>query len=87
MKIALTHTRNPLMGWDISVSVSGEAAEAVAFVSIAVNDFPEVSETVDPPVGVYTHTLTQKGDYPGDNKVAVDVQDQDGNEHRALDVW
>ncbi len=87
MKIAITHARNILMGWDIDVNVNAENQEKVAFVEIRVNGFPEVSETQNQPDDSWERQLTQQGNFPGDNKVEVLVRDQNGNETRAKQAW
>jgi uncharacterized protein YabE (DUF348 family) len=87
MKIAVTHARNPLMDWDINVKVSADTGEKIAFVEIRINDFPDVDETQDDPVDSWEKQLTQKGVYPGDNKVEVRVTDQNGKDTRAKQEW
>jgi hypothetical protein len=87
MKIDVSHTKNSLTGWDIKVAISAETGESIASINILVNDFPQLDERLDPPVGTYTRTLTQQGEYPGDNKTLVTVYDQNCKESNAEDVW
>jgi len=87
MKIAISHARNVLMGWDIDVNVNAENQEKIAFVEVRVNGFPEVSETLDDPENSWERQLTQQGVFPGDNKVEVLVRDQNGNDTRSKQAW
>jgi hypothetical protein len=87
MKIALTHTRNALMDWDITVNVTAGTGEKIAFVEVRINDFADVDETQSDPVDSWEKQLTQKGVYPGDNKVEVRVTDQNGDDTRAKQEW
>jgi hypothetical protein len=87
MKIAITHAKNPLIGWNIDVKVNAEKQEKIAFVEIRVNGFPEVSETQGEPEDSWERQLTQQGVFPGDNKVEVLVRDQNSNDTRAKQAW
>jgi hypothetical protein len=87
MKIAITHARNVLMGWDIDVNVNADNNEKISFVEIRVNGFPEVSETPDGAVDAWEKQLTQQGVFPGDNTVLVLVRDQNGNDTRSKQAW
>lgn len=87
MKIAITHTRNPLLGWDIDVKADGENGEKVTFVEVKVNGFPEVKDTPDEPLNSWERQLTQQGVFPGDNKVVVLVRDQNDDETSSEQAW
>ena len=87
MKINISHTRDSLVGWDIDVSVLAEAAETIGYVEVRVNDFPEVKDNLSSPLSSWDEQITQKGVYPGNNKVEVLVRDQDSQETRALQRW
>ena len=87
MKITITHSKNPAVGWDVDVNALGDGAEQIAQVEIRVNGFPEVRATVDPPDNSWEQQLRQQGVFPGDNTVEVTVQDQNGNETRAQQRW
>ncbi len=88
MDIAISHTRNPAVGWNIDITSKGEtAAEKVAQVVVRINGSPEPTESLNPPVRSWHKLYTQKGQYPGDNKVEVTVSDQDGNRTDASDSW
>ena len=87
MRILVTHARNPLMGWDINVNVTADAPQKIAYVEVRVNGFPEAKDTPSNPLDSWDQTLTQKGVYPGDNLVNVQVTDQDGNDYYAEQKW
>ena len=87
MKIVINHMRNPLLGWDINVSVAAADGEAITGVEVKVNDFPEIRDTLRKPLDSWEEQITQKGVFPGDNKVEVTVRDQDDEETRALQKW
>jgi len=87
MRTLISHARNPLMGWDINVNVTADATQKIAYVEVRVNDFQEVDDTPDNPLDSWDDTLTQKGVYPGANKVDVLVRDQNGKDYRAEHKW
>ena len=88
MNITINHTKNPAVGWNVDVTALGEAAsEKISQVIVKINGFPEPTETLNPPVKSWHKLYTQKGQYPGDNKVEVTASDQDGNQTSATDVW
>lgn len=87
MDTTLTHTRNPLAGWDISAVTKADKGETIAAAKISVNGFPEYDETFDQPLNKWQHQLTQKGVYPGDNKVLVEITDGKGQINRTQDSW
>jgi uncharacterized protein YunC (DUF1805 family) len=87
MKIKVSHARNPVLSWDIDVSAQAEAGEKIAQVEVRVNDVQEVQELLNDPLDSWDQHLSQKGVYPGDNKVEVTVTDQDGNETSAEQKW
>jgi len=75
------------MGWNINVNVTADATQKIAYLEIRVNDFQEVDDTPDNPLDSWDDTLTQKGVYPGTNKVDVLVRDQNGKDYRAEHKW
>lgn len=75
------------MGWDITVSVLAGAGEKIASVEVRVNDFREVNDQLDPPLDSWEQLLTQKGVFPGDNRVDVVVTDDKGDDTRARKKW
>lgn len=87
MKITITHARNPLVGWDINVTADAGEAEKISYAEIRINDFRDVREDLEPPLDSWDRQLTQKGVYPGDNKVQVMVRDQRGLETRKQQKW
>jgi len=88
MKIDIAHSKNPLMGWDLTIKVTAEAAEKIATFEVLVNMSPaEPQENFDPPISVFTKRLERKGNYPGENTVQVIVHDQNNNETSAEDSW
>jgi hypothetical protein len=87
MKVNIDHIRNPVLGWDITVGVDAEEDEHIAEVEVRVNDFPEVRETLRKPLKSWEQQITQKGVYPGNNKVEVMVLDQESEETNAIQKW
>jgi hypothetical protein len=87
MKITIDHARDPLLGWDIKVSVQADTGESIAQVEVRVNDFPEIRDTLSTPLSSWEEQIKQKGVYPGDNKVEVLVRDQNDAETRAMQKW
>lgn len=88
MDITIGHTRNPAVGWNIDVTVKGESAtEKVSQVIVKINGSAEPTEQLNPPMRSWHKLYTQKGQYPGDNKVEVTVSDQNGNRTDAADSW
>jgi hypothetical protein len=87
MKINISHARNPVLGWDIDVSAEAEARENISQVEVRVNDILEVQDLPGDALNSWDQQLTQKGVFPGNNKVEVTVTDQDGNETSAEQKW
>ena len=87
MKVTITPTKNPAIGWDVDVLVSADGGESVAYVEVDVDDFPEVKESVDPPQQQWEKQLRQQGQYPGDNKVLVIVTNDKGDQTRWSKQW
>jgi hypothetical protein len=87
MDTTLTHTRDPLAGWDISTVTKAGKGETITAAKISVNGFPEYDETFDQPLNQWQHQLTQKGVYPGDNKVLLEITDGNGQIVRTQDSW
>ncbi len=44
MKISISHARNPLLGWDIDVSVQAEDAQKIGQVTVRINDVTEAQD-------------------------------------------
>lgn len=86
MKIIITHTKNLVIGWNIDVGAQADGSEKIADVEVRVNGFPEVRDSPNN-LSSWDQQLTQKGVYPGDNKVEVRVTDQNGQETRAEQKW
>jgi hypothetical protein len=87
MKIRISHARNPVLAWDIDVSAEAESGEKISQVEVVVNDTPEVQDLPGDALNSWDQQLTQKGVFPGNNKVEVTVTDQDGNETSAEQKW
>ena len=87
MDIEIDHQKNPLMGWDITVLVTADKAETISAVRVEVNGFHEVNENVNPPVNKWKRSLTQQGNYPGDNKVLVTATNGTGQQDSSEDQW
>ena len=87
MKISITHTRDPLMNWDVSVSVDAEAGEKIANVNVDINHLSAAREPQAPPVDSWEKDFPRVGQYPGDNVMEVVVLDQTGNETRKKKQW
>jgi hypothetical protein len=87
MKIEIFHARNAVLGWDIDVSVEAGSGEKIGQVEVWVNDIREVQDLPGDALDSWEQQLTQKGVYPGDNKVEVTVNDQDGNETSGEQKW
>ncbi len=87
MNIVITHARNPLMNWDVTVTIQAEGKERISSVDAEIKNSPMPVESVNPPVKTWTKTYSRVGQYPGDNKVLVTAADQDGNTTDAEDQW
>ena len=61
MDIALSHARNPVLGWDIQVTAKAGDGETITFARIEVNGFPEFDQQVSPPLDKWQKTLIQQG--------------------------
>ena len=85
--ITVTHTRNPLIGWDICASAKGDKDETISRARIIVNSFPEYDQSFDTPLNQWQHQLTQQGNFPGDNKVLVEITNNNGDIFRRQDSW
>jgi hypothetical protein len=83
----LTHQRSDALAWDITASAKAEAAETISSVEVLVNGISEYSETFSRPTKQWQRTLTQKGQYPGDNTSQLIVTDDSGNETDFYDEW
>jgi uncharacterized protein YunC (DUF1805 family) len=87
MKIKISHARNAVLGWDIDVSAEAEAGEKIGQVEVRVNGIREVQDLPGDALDSWDQQLSQKGVYPGKNKVEVAVSDQNGNETSAEQTW
>jgi hypothetical protein len=87
MKINVSHVKNAVLGWDISVKVEAEAGQQIGHVEVRINDFPEAQDLPGDALTSWEQQFTQKGLYPGNNKVEVTASDQNGNETRAEQKW
>lgn len=87
MRILISHAKNPLIGWNVNVNLTADAPQKIAYVEVRINDFRETRDTPASPLDSWDQTFTQKGVYPGDNRVNVLVKDQDGNDYRSEQRW
>jgi hypothetical protein len=87
MDVNSSHTRNPLLGWDISATAKTGKGEKIVRAQILVNDFPQSDEQFDPPISNWQRQLTQQGEFPGDNKVQIVVTDDKGEDTDSVDSW
>ncbi|MGH9566594.1 MAG: hypothetical protein ACRD4I_11450 [Candidatus Angelobacter sp.] len=87
MQTTVTHARNPLAGWDISVSAKAGDKETIIGARILVNGFPQYDETFDEQLNQWQQQLTQQGDYPEENKVLVEITNGNGDVIRTQDSW
>jgi hypothetical protein len=87
MTVTSAHAKNPLLGWDISASAKTDAGEKIARVQIIINDSSEYDKTFDPPISSWQEQLSQQGEYPGDNTVAVIATNDKGDDTESEDSW
>lgn len=87
MTVTSAHAKNPLLGWDISASAKADAGEKIARVQIIINDSSEYDKTFDPPISSWQEQLSQQGEYPGDNTVAVIATNDKGDDTESEDSW
>jgi len=87
MDVTSSHTKNPVVGWDISASAKAGKDEKIARAQIIVDDFPEYDKSFDPPLSSWQQQLHQQGQYPGDNTVRVVITDDKGEDTESLDSW
>ena len=87
MQIDITYLKNPALGWDVTATATGEHQEQVQHIRATINSSPMCDENSDPPVNKWRRLFTQKGVYPGDNKVVVTVTDDRGNDSAAMEQW
>jgi hypothetical protein len=87
MTIDITHTKDPLAGWDVDVTVAAEGKETIARVQIEINGFSKCDEQVSPPARKWHRQMTQQGQYPGENRVVVTATDSNGEDTSAVDEW
>ncbi len=87
MQVTISHARNPVLGWDITTTVTAGTDETVTYVEIRVNGFPQCQKTVDPAAKQWQKQLYQQGNYPGDNQVQVAVQNDKGQATNWEQEW
>lgn len=87
MDVTSSHSKNPLIGWDITASAKADKGEKIVRAQIIVNDFPQFDETFDSPLSNWQHQLQQMGDFPGDNTVRVVVTNDKAEDSESEDSW
>jgi hypothetical protein len=87
MDLNISHQKNPAEDWDISASAKADKGEKIGRAQIVVNESSEYDETFNPPLGSWQKQLSQKGRYPGDNKVSLIVTNDKNEDTRAEDSW
>jgi hypothetical protein len=87
MKIDVTVLKDPLMGWNLNFGITADVSEEIHDVTIRVNDYPEVRDSCVPPVNDWSRALSRKGNYPGENKLEVEVVGKSGQMYRKKHVW
>ena len=87
MKITIAHSQSLGAGWDVDVDVEAADGQQISRVQIKVNDFRVVDDTPGDDTESWQRHLVQQGVFPGDNKVEVLANDQDGKESRATQQW
>jgi len=87
MQIEISHSQDPLMGWNISVRVTADGGEKIAGVTIQVNMIRVVNDEFDSPLAVYSKQLSRAGQFPGENVVQVVARDQNNVETCGEDSW
>lgn len=86
MKIDITHSKNPAIGWDINVRAAADPGEKLAFARVTVNGSPTFSDSLDG-LSSWSRTFAQQGEYPGSNTVRVDITNDKGEETSDEDSW
>ena len=87
MTVSSTHKKNAALGWDISASAKADKGEKISRAQIIVNGSSRYDKTFDPPIGNWSATLNQQGQYPGDNTVQVIVTNDKGDDTESDDSW
>jgi hypothetical protein len=87
MTIDIVHAKNPAVGWDIATTITVAKGEKLTHVLIQVNGSPDYDKDITPPANSWKNTLTQKGQYPGDNKVVVTATNNKADDTVAIDEW
>jgi hypothetical protein len=87
MDIDVTHLRNPVLGWDIQSTAKAAAGETITAARIDVNGSPVYDRQISPPVNKWQRTLTQQGQYPGENKVLVTITNDKSEQTKTQDEW
>lgn len=87
MNVDISYARNAVLGWDIATNAKADGDENIAYVEIRVNGFPECQEQVNPVAKQWQKQIYQQGNYPGDNRVQVTVQDDKGQSTNWVQEW
>ena len=87
MTATVTHKKNPAVAWDVSASATAGTGESIDRVELYVNGSLRHSENFNPPTGNWSKTLTQQGQYPGDNKAELRVTYNKNKTTSAIDEW
>jgi hypothetical protein len=86
MPIDITHARNPVIGWDITVKATAKDQQKFSFATVTVNGFPVFDDPLDN-LSAWNMSFTQQGEFPGDNTVKVDITNDAGDVESAEDSW
>jgi hypothetical protein len=87
MDLTLSHQKNSAIGWDISAAAKAEGKERITRAQILVNDSTEFDKTFGRPLNSWAQTITQKGQYPGENTVQLIITTDKPEDCEAEDSW
>ena len=87
MQIDIKFSKNPVLGWDVSVTATGDHQEKIQHIKVTMNVSSLCDEDSDPVVNRWRKLFTQKGVFPGDNKAVVTITDDRGNDTSAMEQW
>lgn len=88
MTIQSTHSKDPAIAWDVTLTVNGEKAEEIiSRVAVQINGSTLFDDELDPPSNTWKKEFLQKGIYPGLNKLVVTAQNQDGKSKTYTEEW
>lgn len=87
MEVTCSHSKNLVLGWDITASAKSAAGETIARAQVLLNGFPKYDESFDPPLSNWQHQFPQQGEYPGDNEVRVVITNDKGENTESVDSW